>query len=96
MSLVGPRPLLTQYLARYSAEHRARHEVRPGITGLAQVSGRNALTWPRKFDLDVEYVRRSSLALDASILARTVWAVVTRHGISAEGEATMPEFTGYD
>jgi lipopolysaccharide/colanic/teichoic acid biosynthesis glycosyltransferase len=96
MSLVGPRPLLTQYLARYSAEHRARHDVRPGITGLAQVSGRNALTWPRKFDLDVEYVRRCSLALDASILARTVWAVVKRHGISAEGEATMPEFTGYD
>lgn len=96
MSLVGPRPLLVQYLERYSPEHRRRHDVRPGLTGLAQVSGRNALSWREKFDLDVEYVDRASLALDIRILARTVAAVFRRHGISAAGEATMPEFTGYD
>lgn len=96
MSLVGPRPLLTQYLDRYSPRHRRRHEVRPGLTGLAQVSGRNALGWPAKFDLDVEYVERCSLALDLRILWRTVSAVFRREGISAAGDATMPEFTGYD
>jgi sugar transferase EpsL len=96
MSLVGPRPLLPQYLERYSARHRTRHDVRPGITGLAQVSGRNALRWSDKFDLDVEYVERCSPALDAAILWRTAVAVVRREGISAAGEATMPEFTGYD
>ena len=96
MSLVGPRPLLPQYLARYSAQHRRRHDVRPGITGLAQVSGRNALGWPEKFDLDVEYVDRCSPRLDAWILWRTARAVLRREGISAAGEATMPEFTGYE
>jgi lipopolysaccharide/colanic/teichoic acid biosynthesis glycosyltransferase len=96
MSLVGPRPLLPQYLTRYSERHRMRHDVRPGLTGLAQVSGRNTLRWPDKFELDVEYVERCSPALDAAILWRTARAVVRREGISAEGDATMPEFTGYE
>ena len=96
MSLVGPRPLLTRYLPLYSQRHRRRHEARPGITGLAQVSGRNAITWRQKLDLDVEYVDRCSLDLDLRILWRTLRSVVHREGISAEGEATMPEFTGYD
>ena len=96
MSLVGPRPLLTRYLSRYSERHRRRHEVRPGITGLAQVSGRNAITWSDKLDLDVEYVERCSPGLDIRILVRTLWSVVRREGITAEGVATMPEFTGYD
>jgi len=96
MSLVGPRPLLTRYLPRYSERHRRRHEVRPGITGLAQVSGRNAITWAQKLDLDVAYVERCSLSLDARILGRTLWSVVRREGITADGAATMPEFTGYD
>jgi lipopolysaccharide/colanic/teichoic acid biosynthesis glycosyltransferase len=94
MSLVGPRPLLVEYLSRYSAEQARRHEVRPGITGLAQVAGRNALTWPEKFALDVYYVDHNSLGLDLRILARTVAAVVKREGISAAGEATMPLFQG--
>lgn len=92
MSLVGPRPLLVRYLERYSPEQRRRHEVRPGITGLAQVSGRNLLTWEEKFALDVEYVETRSLRLDARILARTLLRVLQRSGISAEGDATMPEF----
>jgi lipopolysaccharide/colanic/teichoic acid biosynthesis glycosyltransferase len=96
MSLVGPRPLLTRYLPRYSEHHRRRHEVRPGITGLAQVSGRNAITWAEKLDLDVAYVERCSLGLDARILGRTLWSVLRREGITADGAATMPEFTGYD
>jgi lipopolysaccharide/colanic/teichoic acid biosynthesis glycosyltransferase len=96
MSLVGPRPLLSRYLQRYSQRHRRRHEVRPGITGLAQVTGRNAITWTQKLDLDVEYVDRCSLALDVRILWRTLRSVIRREGISAEGAATMPEFTGYD
>jgi sugar transferase EpsL len=95
MSLVGPRPLHMAYLPRYSARHARRHDVLPGVTGLAQVSGRNALTWPEKFDLDVEYVERASLALDVAILWRTVRAVLVREGISAANDATMPEFTGY-
>jgi len=94
MSLVGPRPLLVQYLDRYSQEQRRRHEVRPGITGLAQVSGRNAIGWDAKFAKDVEYVDRRSLALDARILIRTLGHVVRRQGIAAEGAATMPEFRG--
>jgi len=94
MSLVGPRPLLPQYLARYTAEQARRHEVRPGITGLAQVKGRNALSWPEKFALDVEYVDRRSLALDATILLKTIAAVVRGAGLSAPGAATMPEFMG--
>ena len=96
MSLVGPRPLLIRYLPRYSEKHRRRHEVRPGMTGLAQVSGRNAITWGEKLDLDVQYVDRCSIALDVRILWRTLRSVVRREGITAEGAATMPEFTGYD
>jgi lipopolysaccharide/colanic/teichoic acid biosynthesis glycosyltransferase len=94
MSVVGPRPLLVQYLDRYTPEQARRHEVKPGITGWAQVHGRNALSWEEKFRLDVWYVDNWSLALDARILLRTVLAVLRREGIAAEGEATMPEFMG--
>ncbi len=94
MSLVGPRPLLVQYLDRYSPEQRRRHEVRPGITGLAQVSGRNAITWDEKFAQDVEYVEQRSLRLDLRILVRTVWQVAPSRRHLAAGEATMPEFMG--
>ena len=94
MSLVGPRPLLMAYLPRYSATQARRHEVRPGLTGLAQVSGRNAVGWDERLALDVEYVDTRSMRLDLRILARTVGAVVRREGISAEGEATMAEFLG--
>lgn len=94
MSLVGPRPLLVRYLPRYSAEQRRRHEVRPGVTGLAQVSGRNAISWDQKFALDVEYVERRSLRLDLQVLARTVGGVLRRDGIAADGDVTMPEFAG--
>lgn len=92
MSLVGPRPLLTQYLTRYSPAQRRRHEVRPGLTGLAQIKGRNALTWDEKFAWDVAYVDGHSLLMDLSILSKTISAVVLRRGISAQGEATMTEF----
>ena len=95
MSLVGPRPLLTEYLDRYTPMQARRHEVRPGITGWAQVNGRNALTWEEKFDLDVWYVDNWSLALDLKILRMTIAQVFRREGISAEGHATMPEFTGH-
>ncbi len=94
MSLVGPRPLLVEYLPRYTPEQARRHEVRPGVTGLAQVSGRNGLSWEDKFALDVEYVDRRSLRLDLSILVRTVRSVLRRQGISGEGEATMSVFMG--
>lgn len=94
MSLVGPRPLLMQYLPLYSSEQRRRHEVRPGLTGLAQVEGRNALTWDEKFAADVRYVDCQSLWLDLTIIARTVTMILRRDGISAPGEATMPPFTG--
>jgi len=94
MSLVGPRPLLQQYLGRYTPEQARRHEVKPGITGWAQVNGRNAITWEEKFALDVWYVDNRSFALDMKILAMTVLKVLGRKGISAEGEATMPEFMG--
>ena len=94
MSLVGPRPLLMRYLDRYTPEQARRHEVRPGITGLAQVSGRNALSWDEKFALDVWYVDHRSLALDLKILAQTVLKVMRRDGVSATDHATMPEFTG--
>lgn len=94
MSLVGPRPLLVCYLGRYTPDQQRRHEVRPGVTGLAQVSGRNALTWDEKFEKDLEYVRRRSLTLDLQIIWRTVRQVARREGISAEGQATMPEFRG--
>ena len=94
MSLVGPRPLLQRYLGRYSPEQARRHEVKTGITGWAQVNGRNAITWEEKFDLDVWYVDNRSFWLDLKILAMTAWKVLKREGISAEGEATMPEFMG--
>lgn len=94
MSLVGPRPLLMQYLDRYTPKQARRHAVRPGLTGWAQVNGRNALTWEEKFQLDVWYVDRQSLALDFKILLRTVRFVFRREGINAAGEATMPEFQG--
>ena len=94
MSLVGPRPLLMRYLDRYTPEQARRHEVRPGITGLAQVSGRNAISWDEKFALDVWYVDHRSLALDLKILVQTVLKVVRRDGVSAADHATMPEFMG--
>ena len=96
MSLVGPRPLLVEYLPRYSREQYRRHEVRPGITGWAQVNGRNSLDWDKKFKLDVWYVDNQSLCLDIKILFLTVKKVLVRDGISAEGEATMSKFKGND
>ena len=92
MSVVGPRPLLVRYLDRYTHEQARRHEVRPGITGLAQVSGRNALDWEERFRLDVEYVDRHSAMLDARIVWATIKVVLRRRGVTAEGSATMPEF----
>jgi lipopolysaccharide/colanic/teichoic acid biosynthesis glycosyltransferase len=94
MSLVGPRPLLMQYLGRYTPEQARRHQVRPGLTGLAQVSGRNAVSWDDRLRLDVEYVSSHSFGLDLRILARSVGLVLRRTGISAEGAATMSEFLG--
>ena len=94
MSLVGPRPLLIEYLPLYSPEQARRHEVRPGVTGWAQVNGRNALSWADKFLLDVWYVDHRSLWLDIKILLLTVRKVLVREGISAAGEATMSKFTG--
>lgn len=94
MSLVGPRPLLMEYLSLYSPEQARRHEVRPGITGWAQVNGRNALSWDERFKLDVWYVNHRTLRLDLRILWLTVRKVLVREGISAQGEATMPKFTG--
>lgn len=96
MSLVGPRPLLMQYLERYSPEQARRHEVRPGLTGLAQVSGRNALSWEDRFRLDVNYVDHHTFVGDLKIMRDTVRSVVSRDGITAVGEATMPEFLGTD
>jgi len=94
MSLVGPRPLLMEYLPLYTPEQARRHDVRPGITGWAQVNGRNALSWEDKFRLDVWYVEHQSLALDLRIIGLTAWKVLRREGISAAGEATMAKFTG--
>src|SRR5665647_2903246 len=94
MSVVGPRPLLMQYLERYSPEQARRHDVRPGLTGLAQVSGRNALSWDDKLRLDVNYVDHHTLVGDLKIIRDTIRSVVSRDGISAEGEATMSEFLG--
>jgi lipopolysaccharide/colanic/teichoic acid biosynthesis glycosyltransferase len=94
MSLVGPRPLLMEYLPLYSAEQARRHDVRPGITGWAQINGRNAIGWEQKFALDVWYVDHQSLGLDLKILLQTVLKVVRRDGISAQGEATMTVFKG--
>ncbi len=94
MSLVGPRPLLAKYLDRYNPTQARRHEVRPGITGWAQINGRNAITWEEKFDYDVWYVDNLSFFLDVKILALTVLKVFKRSGTSAEGHVTMPEFLG--
>lgn len=94
MSLVGPRPLKMEYLDRYTPEQARRHEVRPGLTGLAQVSGRNSLSWEERLALDVEYVDNRSLLLDLKLLLRTVSLVLKRDGISAEGHATMTDFMG--
>jgi lipopolysaccharide/colanic/teichoic acid biosynthesis glycosyltransferase len=94
MSLVGPRPLLVEYLPLYSPQQARRHEVRPGITGWAQVNGRNAISWDEKFALDVWYVDHQGFLLDMKIIFLTVWRVFRRDGISAAGEATMPKFTG--
>jgi lipopolysaccharide/colanic/teichoic acid biosynthesis glycosyltransferase len=94
MSLVGPRPLLMEYLPRYSPRHARRHAVKPGITGLAQVNGRNELPWEERFELDVFYAERISLWLDLRILARTVWLVIAGRGISEPGHATAQEFRG--
>jgi lipopolysaccharide/colanic/teichoic acid biosynthesis glycosyltransferase len=94
MSLVGPRPLLMQYLPRYSAEQAKRHDVKPGITGWAQVNGRNAISWEQKFKYDVEYVNKQTFALDIKILWMTFINVIQRKGISADGHVTMEEFKG--
>jgi lipopolysaccharide/colanic/teichoic acid biosynthesis glycosyltransferase len=94
MSLVGPRPLLMHYLPRYSKVQARRHDVKPGITGWAQVNGRNAISWEQKFKLDVEYVNKQSFALDIKILWMTFLNVIKRKGISADGHATMEEFRG--
>ena len=94
MSLVGPRPLLLEYVPLYDERQRKRLSVKPGITGWAQINGRNALTWEEKFELDVWYVEHRSLRLDLKILAATAWKVLRREGISAPGAATMPPFRG--
>ncbi len=94
MSLVGPRPLLKKYLGRYSAEQALRHEVKPGITGWAQVNGRNSISWEKKFELDLYYVSHISLWLDLKILGLTLWKVIRRKGVSAPQSNTMPEFMG--
>ena len=94
MSIVGPRPLLVQYLPLYSEEQKHRHDVRPGLTGYAQVNGRNAISWEERFKLDVEYTKKSSLWLDIGIIFKTVLAVFKREGMSSETSATMEEFKG--
>jgi lipopolysaccharide/colanic/teichoic acid biosynthesis glycosyltransferase len=94
MSLVGPRPLLPQYLDRYTPEQMRRHLAKPGITGWAQVNGRNSLDWEKKFALDLWYVAHQSFALDFRILMKTIFQVLLRNGIAQEGYATMPEFLG--
>ena len=94
MSIVGPRPLLVRYLPRYNEEQKHRHDVRPGLTGWAQVNGRNALTWEKKFEYDVEYVRNISFFMDVKIILKTVMAVIKKDGISSETSATMEEFMG--
>ena len=94
MSIVGPRPLLVDYLPRYNGEQRHRHDVRPGLTGLAQVSGRNAISWEDRFELDVKYVRNITFIGDVKIIWRTVMAVLKREGINSETSATMEDFMG--
>jgi sugar transferase EpsL len=96
MSLVGPRPLLPEYLALYTSEHRRRHTVRPGLTGLAQVSGRNALSWPDRLDLDIRYVDTCSIWNDLTILVRTVGVGLLHRGVAESGMATMTPFAGYE
>ena len=94
MSIVGPRPLLVKYLPLYNETQRHRHDVRPGLTGLAQVSGRNGITWEKKFRYDVEYVKKVSFLFDVKIIGRTIGAVFDKSGINSEGSATMEAFTG--
>src|SRR5271165_7225768 len=94
MSLVGPRPLLMQYMDRYTFEQLRRHDVKPGMTGWAQIHGRNAMTWPERFALDLWYVDHWSLTLDFWIILRTPWKIVTRNGIAQQGHVAMPEFLG--
>lgn len=96
MAIVGPRPLLVKYLPLYSEQQRRRHLVRPGLTGLAQVNGRNAISWERKFALDVKYVDNITFIGDVKIIAQTIKSVISHEGISAEGSATMEEFKGND
>jgi lipopolysaccharide/colanic/teichoic acid biosynthesis glycosyltransferase len=94
MSLVGPRPLLVQYLERYTPDQARRHEVKPGLTGLAQISGRNAISWEEKFALDVAYIDHQTLRRDVKILVSTIALVLRRDGVTAEGHATTTEFLG--
>jgi lipopolysaccharide/colanic/teichoic acid biosynthesis glycosyltransferase len=94
MSLVGPRPLLMQYLDRYTPLQARRHEVKPGLTGWAQINGRNAIGWEKKFELDVWYVDHQSFWLDIKIVLATVWKILRREGVSAADHVTMPEFMG--
>jgi len=94
MSIVGPRPLLVQYLPLYNDYQRRRHEERPGLTGLAQCNGRNALSWEQKFDLDIKYVNNVSFIFDLKIILSTIWTVTRRQGINSENAATMEAFTG--
>lgn len=94
MSIVGPRPLLMQYLDRYTPEQARRHKVKPGITGWAQINGRNAMTWEQKFEYDVWYVDNRSLRLDLKIIAYTIWKIIKQEGINQPGQATAEEFKG--
>ena len=94
MSIVGPRPLLVKYLPLYNDEQKRRHDVRPGLTGLAQVSGRNAITWTEKFNKDIEYVDNVSFGLDISIFFKTIYCVLKKEGINSDSAATMEDFTG--
>ena len=94
MSIVGPRPILVKYLQLYNDEQKRRHDVRPGLTGLAQVSGRNAITWTEKFNRDIEYVDNVSLGLDISIFFKTIYCVLKKEGINSDSAATMEDFTG--
>ncbi len=96
MSIVGPRPLLMQYLDRYTAEQARRHEVKPGISGWAQLNGRNAITWEQKFEYDVWYVDHQSVLLDLKIIAMTILSILKHEGINQPGDATIPEFLGKD
>ena len=94
MSVIGPRPLLIKYLPLYNETQKHRHDVRPGLTGLAQINGRNAITWEKKFEYDVEYVNQLSFLMDLKIFFRTIKAVLKRDGINSETDATMEAFTG--